>query len=163
MSTAVTMRPRRLSTPATSLDASGTRVIRSGMNTSCTREIGRPNSCPPIMVVTYSVMFSATPAFFAVICQSLCGAMKLGGLFFQRGNQPRPVELGDVVVEARLAAAFDRRRRDHRRQRDDRHLAELLIGADRLGELEAVHFRHLDVGQDRVEVVAGPQHGEAFL
>jgi hypothetical protein len=24
------------------------------MNTSCTREIGRPNNCPPIIAVTYS-------------------------------------------------------------------------------------------------------------
>ena len=54
MSTTVTMRPRRLSTPAISADDSGTRVRRSGMNTSCTREIGRPNNCPPITAVTYS-------------------------------------------------------------------------------------------------------------
>ena len=32
------MRPRRLSTPAISGGASGTRVSRSGMNTSCTRD-----------------------------------------------------------------------------------------------------------------------------
>ena len=56
MSIAVTMRPRRLSTPAISGGASGTRVSRSGMNTSCTREIGRPNSWPPIITVTYSVI-----------------------------------------------------------------------------------------------------------
>ena len=49
MSTTVTMRPRRLSTPAISADDSGTRVSRSGMNTSWTREIGRPNNCPPII------------------------------------------------------------------------------------------------------------------
>ena len=49
MSITVTMRPRRLSTPAISADDSGTRVSRSGMNTSCTREIGRPNSWPPII------------------------------------------------------------------------------------------------------------------
>ena len=54
MSTTVTMRPRRLSTPAISPDDSGTRVSRSGMNTSCTREIGRPNNWPPIIAVTYS-------------------------------------------------------------------------------------------------------------
>jgi hypothetical protein len=29
--------------------ASGTRVSRSGMNTSCTREIGRPNNWPPMV------------------------------------------------------------------------------------------------------------------
>ncbi len=44
MSMAVTMRPRRLSTPAISGAASGTRVKRSGMKTSWTREIGSPNS-----------------------------------------------------------------------------------------------------------------------
>ena len=54
MSTTVTMRPRRLSTPAISPGDSGTRVSRSGMNTSCTREIGSPNSWPPIIAVTYS-------------------------------------------------------------------------------------------------------------
>src|SRR5262245_17665777 len=113
MSIAVTIRPRRLSTPATSAEASGTRVSRSGMNTSCTREIGRPNSCPPIMVVTYSVMLAAAPASFALICQFLCGAVEFGSLFFQRGDQARPVELGDIVVESRLASALDRRRVHH--------------------------------------------------
>jgi hypothetical protein len=54
MSTTVTMRPRRLSTPAISPDDSGTRVSRCGMNTSCTREIGSPNSWPPIIAVTNS-------------------------------------------------------------------------------------------------------------
>ena len=58
MSIAVTMRPRRLSSPAISGGASGTRVSRSGTNTSCTREIGRPNSWPPIVAVTYSMTFS---------------------------------------------------------------------------------------------------------
>ncbi len=55
MSIAVTMRPRRLSTPAISGDASGTRVSRSGMNTSWTWEIGRPNSWPAMITVTYSM------------------------------------------------------------------------------------------------------------
>ena len=54
MSTTVTMRPRRLSTPAISAGDSGTRVSRSGMNTSWTREIGSPNNCPPMTAVTYS-------------------------------------------------------------------------------------------------------------
>jgi hypothetical protein len=44
ISMAVTMRPRRLSTPAISGPASGTRVMRDGLNTSCTHSIGRPNS-----------------------------------------------------------------------------------------------------------------------
>ncbi len=37
-------------------------------------------------------------------------------------------------------------------------LAELVIGADRLGEFEAIHVRHFDIGQDRVELVARAQH-----
>ena len=64
MSTTVTMRPRRLSTPAISPDDSGTRVSRSGMNTSWTREIGKPNNCPPIMAVTYS---ATAPSMVSVL------------------------------------------------------------------------------------------------
>src|SRR4051812_41317357 len=151
MSTAVTMRPRRLSTPATQLDASGTRVIRSGMNTSCTREIGSPNSWPPIMAVTYSVMVSSE--FFAALLMSWlsCRLVDLGGLFLQRGDQAGPVEFCDVIMETRLAAALDRGGRHHRRQRDDRHRIEAVIGLDGLGELETVHVGHFDVGQDGVE------------
>ncbi|MGY4552962.1 hypothetical protein ACVMDO_008391 [Bradyrhizobium sp. USDA 4513] len=67
MSTTVTIRPRRLSTPAISLEASGTRVSRSGMNTSCTREIGRPNSCPPITAVTYSAIAPSLVSVLLVI------------------------------------------------------------------------------------------------
>jgi hypothetical protein len=58
------MRPRRLSTPAISPDDSGTRVSRSGMNTSCTREIGSPNSRPPITAVTNS---ETAPSIFSVL------------------------------------------------------------------------------------------------
>jgi hypothetical protein len=59
-----------LSTPATSPDDSGTRVSRSGMNTSCTREIGSPNSWPPIMVVTYSVMAPSALWIFELMVAS---------------------------------------------------------------------------------------------
>ena len=55
MSIAVTMRPRRLRTPAISGPASGTRVIRAGLNTSCTQAIGRPNNWPAAVEVTNSV------------------------------------------------------------------------------------------------------------
>ena len=44
MSIKVTIRPRRLRTPATSDGESGTAVRRSGAKTSCTRRIGKPNS-----------------------------------------------------------------------------------------------------------------------
>ncbi len=55
MSMMVTMRPRRLSTPAISDPASGTRVTWAGLNTSCTRAIGSPNICPAMVKVTNSV------------------------------------------------------------------------------------------------------------
>src|SRR5665811_771024 len=104
-SISVTMRPRRLSTPAISGGASGTRVSRSGMKTSCTRTIGSPNSWPPIMAVTYSVRFCWAFSVFMV-----CSSRRTTdvGLLLERRDQPRPVELGDIVVEADLAAALDR-------------------------------------------------------
>ena len=73
MSTTVTMRPRRLRTPAISPDDSGTRVSRSGMNTSWTREIGRPNSWPPITAVTYS---ATVPSVVSVLLVSSSAAFR---------------------------------------------------------------------------------------
>src|SRR5581483_1451946 len=144
MSTTVTIRPRRLSTPAISRLDSGTRVSRSGMNTSCTREIGRPNNCPPITAVTYS---ATRPSLFWVLLvielsstdHALGRARHLGGLLLERRNQAGTVELGDIIVEAGLAATLDRRRRHQGGQTDDRHPPEMRVGADALGELEAVH------------------------
>src|ERR1043166_5221651 len=141
MSIAVTMRPRRLRTPAISGADSGTRVMRSGMNTSCTREMGRPNSWPPIMTVTYSMTCSlAALLSLLMIVPSGCLGV-FGGCFLQRRDQALAVEFGDEVVEARLTAAFDRGRRGQGRERDDRRLRRTRVGADRLGELEAVHSR----------------------
>ena len=77
MSTTVTMRPRRLSTPAISPDDSGTRVSRSGMNTSWTREIGRPNNCPPITAVTYSATVPSMVSVLVVMCCSTLAAVRL--------------------------------------------------------------------------------------
>ena len=54
------------------------------------------------------------------------------GLLFQRRDQAGPVELGDIVVEAGLPAALDRRRRDQRGQPDDRHLVQMLVDNHRL-------------------------------
>src|ERR1700748_274734 len=103
MSTTVTMRPRRLSTPAISLDDSGTRVSRSGMNTSCTREIGSPNSWPPITAVTYSATAPSAVWFLLVIKSLLAPRLgslaHFGGLLFQRRDQAGAVELGDIIVE----------------------------------------------------------------
>src|SRR5437763_17216874 len=108
MSTTVTMRPRRFRTPAISPDASGTRVSRSGMTTSCTREIGRPNSWPPITAVTYSVTApSMLSVLLLMVIYSLGRVLDVGGLFLQRRDQAGAVELGDIVVEAGLAAALD--------------------------------------------------------
>ena len=145
MSITVTMRPRRLSMPAISGAASGTRASRSGANTSCTREIGRPNSWPSMVAVTYSMTVSV-----ALIVSSR-RTIQIGGLLLERRDQPLPVELGHVVVQADLAAALDRIGRHQRGQADDRHVGGARIAPDRRGELEAVHVGHLDVGDDDVE------------
>src|SRR6478672_7902167 len=171
MSTMVTMRPRRLSTPAISAGDSGTRVSRSGMKTSWTREIGRPNSWSPIIAVTYSTTVPSMVSVLLLMLGSSCGPagcgscrpVDFGGLFLQRRDQAGTVELGDVIVEAGLPAALDRRRRHHRGQPDNRQRAQMRIGPDRLGELEAVHVGHLDVGQHHVEGLPRAQRGEAFL
>src|SRR4051794_35485371 len=170
MSTTVTMRPRRLSTPAISEEDSGTRVSRSGMNTSWTREIGSPNSCPPITAVTYS---ATVPSMVSVLVGIECvsyavrrtcsfRAPDLGGLFLQRRDQAGTVELGDVIVEAGLPPALDCGRRHHRGQRDDRQRVQMLVGADHFGELEPVHVGHLDVGQHHVERLSRAQRREAL-
>ena len=111
MSIAVTTRPRRLRMPATSGGASGTRVSRSGTNTSCTREIGRPNSWSPIVTVTYSVSRSWRRCRCCVPWRSYAASIDVGGLLLERRDQALAVELGDVIVEADLAAALDRFRR----------------------------------------------------
>ena len=84
--------------PATSGGASGTRVSRSGTNTSCTREIGRPNSCSPIVTVTYSVIFSRG-AVIVVAMTALMPPADVGGLLPERRDQALAVELGDEIVE----------------------------------------------------------------
>src|ERR1700709_1094554 len=98
MSITVTMRPRRLRTPAISVDDSGTRVSRSGMNTSCTREIGRPNNWPPIIAVTYSATVPSAIGFLMVglLSWDMSGSLaQFVGLFLQRRDQPGAVELAD--------------------------------------------------------------------
>src|SRR5665647_664456 len=107
----VTMRPRRLSTPAISGGASGTRVRRSGMNTSCTRRIGKPNSWPPIMAVTYSFRLRSTFSLFMTYSSRRATDV---GLLHERRDQALAVELGDIIVEADLTAALDRVGRDMR-------------------------------------------------
>src|SRR4051812_10309143 len=149
MSIVVTMRPRRLSTPAISGGASGTRVRRSGMNTSCTREICRPKSWPPIITVTYSIRCSR--AALSLLMSFSRRLDEFDGGFLQCRNQSLPVELGDEVVEAGLAAALDRCGRGQGGERDDRHMRAARVRTDRLGKFEAVHTRHFDVGHDRVE------------
>src|ERR1700724_273484 len=143
MSTTVTMRPRRLSTRAISAGDSGTRVSRSGMNTSWTREIGKPNNCPPIIAVTYSATAPSVKSVLLLMLYSSRCPVEFGGLFLQRRDQAGTVELGDVIVEAGEPAALDRRRRHQRGQSDDRHRAQMLICPDGLGELETVHIGNL--------------------
>src|SRR4051794_14372110 len=102
MSTAVTIRPRRLSTPAISGSDNGTRVMRSGTNTSCTCEIGRPNSWPPIITVTYSIRLSAAMLSLLMISPSR-RLDEFDRRFLQRRDQALAVELGNEIVEAGLA------------------------------------------------------------
>src|SRR3954469_161222 len=113
ISTAVTIRPRKLSTPAISGSDSGTRVMRSGMNTSCTREMGSPNSWPPIITVTYSIRFSAAMLSLLMVAPSRC-LHEFDRRFLKRRDQALTVELGDEIMEARLASALDCRRRGDR-------------------------------------------------
>src|SRR5262245_19036553 len=147
ISTRVTMRPRRLSTPAISAGASGTFVRRSGAKTSCTRRIGRPNSWPPISAVTYSC---AVWLVFSLMARSSCGATEVG-LFLECRDQSLPIELGDEIMEAHAPAAIDRFGRHHRRQRDDRQVGRARVGSHDLGELKAIDVRHFDIGDGHVE------------
>src|SRR3982074_2233195 len=101
------MRPRRCSTPAFSGAASGTCVSRSGENTSCTREIGKPKSWPPMVAVTYSMTFSVAVIVPSCGTAHVCPA-HVGGLLLERRNQALAIELGNVVVETDLPSARDR-------------------------------------------------------
>src|SRR5262249_16748925 len=136
ISIAVTMRPRRLSMPAISGAASGTRASRSGTNTSCTREIGRPNSCPPMVAVTYSI-----PVSVSLMIPSRRD-LEVGGLLLERRDHPLPVEFGHTVVQTDLTAALDCVDRDRRRETDDRKAAGARVAAQRRRQCEAVHAGH---------------------
>ena len=100
----VTIRPRRLSTPAISAGANGTLVNRSGAKTSCTRRIGKPNNWPPIKAVTYSCRFLSA---VSLITRPLRRPTDVG-LLLECRDQSLPIELGDVVVESDAAAAVYR-------------------------------------------------------
>ena len=106
------MRPRKFNTPAISAPASGTRVIRDGLNTSCTREIGRPNICPATVKVTNSVKSVSSCIDVSPPARSR-RLMQVFSLFLDRRDQPGPIELGDKIVEADPASALDRVGRDH--------------------------------------------------
>src|SRR5262245_15742238 len=153
MSIAVTMRPRRLRTPAISGDDNGTRVSRSGMNTSWTRDMGRPNSWSPIMTVTYSMTLSLKVSLLMGAVRSSRRLVDFDVRFLERCDQPLAIELGHEIVEARLPSPLDRRRRGDRGQGDDRQPRAAQVRPQRLGEIEAVHARHLDVGDDEIELL----------
>src|SRR5437588_564869 len=126
-SIAVTMRPRRLSTPAISGAASGTRVNRSSTKTSCTRAIGRPNSWPATVAVTYSVMVSSV----LITTLPSCRAVHVGGLLLERRDETLAIEFGHVVVQPDLASALDRVGGHQRGAPDDRHQGGAGIAAHR--------------------------------
>src|SRR5262245_58642074 len=127
MSIAVTMRPRKLSTPAISGGDNGTRVKRSGRTTSCTCAIGMPNNWPPAVTVTNSMRSGSAVSFMAI---------PLGGpayltLRLQRGDQALPIGLDDVIAESCLSSALIDLGFSHRRQRDDRQVGHTHITAHR--------------------------------
>ena len=102
------------------------------MKTSCTRTIGRPNICPPIMAVTYSVEFAEV-----VVSWSARHAARLdvGALLLERRDQALPVEFGDEIVEADLRGRARSRRPTPRT--DSAMIgrpAVARIGAERFGE-----------------------------
>src|SRR6185437_2340946 len=108
------------------------------------------------MAVTYSATAPSTASVLLVMPWSICPTSRrlpvhFGGLLLERRDQARAVELGDVIVEAGLPPALDRRRRNQRGQRDDRHRSQMRIRPDGLGEFEPVHLRHFDVRQHDVE------------
>src|SRR4029077_4240005 len=96
---------------------SGTRVSRSSTKTSCTRAIGRPNSWPPTVAVTYSVVDSS------VLIEPLPSGrpVHVGGLLLERRDEALAIELGHVIVQTNLAAALDCLRGHQRRKPDDRY------------------------------------------
>jgi len=113
MPMAVTIRPRKFNTPAISAPASGTRVIRDGLNTSYTSAIGRPNIWPATAKVTNSV--KAVSSCIDVLPRRSGRFMQLFGSFLDRRDQSGAVELGDEIVEADAPSALDGVGRDHGR------------------------------------------------
>src|SRR5665647_1718004 len=85
------------------------------------------------------------------------------GLLLERRDQSLPVEFGDIVVKAKPAAAFDGGGGHHRRQSDDRKFGGPRVAAHRLGEFEAIHLGHLDVGDGHVENAASVEHRQRLL
>src|SRR5689334_23780891 len=65
------------------------------------------------------------------------------------------VRLAQIHVDAELRGAAAMLVRGARRDHDDRDVVVLLVALDGLGELEAVHARHLDVEQDDVGNLLG--------
>src|SRR6266849_4206707 len=161
-SMAVTMRPRKLSTPAISGSDNGTRVNSSGMNTSCTRAIGRPNNWPSSTTVTYSVTHSAPTGLSVVMASSRCLDPLQAGLL-QGRDQALAVEFGDEIIEAGPASALDHGFGSERGKRDQRHIRSARLAAHGLGKLVAGHAGHLDVGHDDVELPAGFDDRERLL
>src|SRR5262245_4521814 len=148
-STAVTIRPRKLRMPAISGPDSGTRVSCWGMNTSCTRPIGRPNHWPSSMTVTYSVTLSVPVGSSPVMASSRCLDPLLARLL-QGRDQALPIELGHEIVEAGAPTALDHGFGSHGGKRNQHHVCDARLGAHGLRQLVTRHARHLDVGNDDV-------------
>ena len=111
----VTMRPRRLSTPAISAGANGTRVNRSGARHPARARMGNPNELPSDQG---GDVFAEVLSAASFMVSSRCPADV--GLFFERRNQSLPVEFGDIVVKSDAASAIYGLGRYDGRKGDDR-------------------------------------------
>ena len=128
MSIAVTMRPRRFSTPAISRerqrhagDALGHEdVLHAGDRQA--EQLAADHRGDVFDHGAFAGSVLLVIAYLLILPLRRCtaqlgGAGGVGGLFLQRRDQAGTVELGDIVVEAGLTAALDRRRRHQRGQR----------------------------------------------
>ena len=123
-------------------------MIRVGLKTSCTRSIGRPKSCPAVGER------DVVGEFEVVVHGAHAARSDVGTLLLDRRDQSGAVEFGDEIVEADGAAALDRVGRDHGGNSDDRQRGGRRHGAQFVGEREAVHVRHFDIGDDEIDASA---------
>src|ERR1700737_5453336 len=106
--------------------------------------------------VTYSVMSS-----WRVIVLRAC---TVGGLPLESCKQRPAIEFADAIVQSDLLAALDGLGKQARRHSDDGDCGGAWIATQYRCQLEAIHFRHIDVGDDHVEgLIAIPGRRQCAL